>query len=75
MWDFIAMMRENGCAIVVPDAGAHVPGIFEVTSDFVYIRMHGQGDGYEEGYPTSVLSKWASTVKTLLDGKLPKSLK
>ncbi len=39
------MMREHGCAIVITDAGEHAPGIFEVTSDFFYMRMHGQGDG------------------------------
>ncbi len=70
--DFIAMMREHGCAIVIPDAGEHAPGIFEVTSDFVYMRMHGQGDGYEEGYPVAEMAAWAKKAKTLIEGKLPK---
>ncbi len=69
--DFIAMMRAHGCAIVVPDAGEHAPGILEVTSDFVYVRMHGQGEGYEEGYPATELTAWANIAKKLLEGKLP----
>lgn len=66
------MMRDHGCAVVVPDAGEHAPGICEVTSDFVYIRMHGQGEGYEEGYPVTEITKWAGDAKKLIEGKLPK---
>ena len=47
------MMREHGCAIVIPDAGEHAPGIFEVTSDFVYMRMHGQGGWLRRWLPRS----------------------
>jgi len=69
--DFIAMMKAHGCAVVVPDAGEHTPGILEVTSDFAYIRMHGQGEGYEEGYPDRELTQWVSVANKLLEGKLP----
>lgn len=69
--DFIAMMRESGCGIVVPDAGEHAPGIFEITSDFLYVRMHGQGEGYEDGYPEGELTAWAKRAKDFLAGERP----
>lgn len=69
--DFIAMMRENGCALVIPDAGEHAPGVFDVTSDFVYVRMHGQGEGYEDGYPQSELVEWSKRAKSLMNGRYP----
>jgi len=65
------MMRENDCAFVFPDSGEHAPGIFDVTSDFVYVRMHGQGPGYEHGYPADALSEWAKNAKLLLKGMAP----
>lgn len=69
--DFIAMLRENDCAFVIPDAGEYAPHVFDLTSDFVYVRMHGQGEEYEDGYPERELTAWAKRARELVAGKIP----
>ena len=42
----------------------------EVTTDFVYIRLHGPGDAYEGSYRKKTLRDWAGNIsKWMQDGK------
>ncbi len=34
-----------------------------LTSDFVYVRLHGPGKAYQGNYPRSVLASWARQVE------------
>jgi len=65
---FIALLREYGIAACVADTGALFPCIEDVTSDFVYVRLHGSKELYTSGYTPRELSRWSRRVRTWLDG-------
>jgi uncharacterized protein YecE (DUF72 family) len=53
------LLSKYGAAFCIYDlAGHHSPE--DVTSDFVYIRLHGPDDPYRGQYDARVLRKWAS---------------
>ena len=39
------------------------PFLPEVTSDFVYVRLHGHGELYVSGYGPKALDEWAGRVR------------
>ncbi len=60
---FVQLCREHDVAIVVSDGGDAWPRIDEVTSDHVYVRLHGADKLYESGYPEQDLDVWADRVR------------
>lgn len=69
--DFIAMMREHNIAIVFVDSGKKSPIIEDVTSDFVYIRLHGEDKRYAKGYTQEAIERWAKRIQSWQRGKQP----
>ena len=61
--DFIALARAYGVAIVVADTAGKWPKIFHVTSDFVYVRLHGDVKIYTSGYTSRALARWARLIR------------
>ena len=39
--DFVSLLRDHGIGLVVADTAGKWPKMFHVTSDFVYLRLHG----------------------------------
>lgn len=64
---FTALLREHDVAVVVADTAGRWPLIREVTTDFAYIRLHGDVELYTSGYSDASLASWASTVRTWAD--------
>jgi uncharacterized protein YecE (DUF72 family) len=64
--DFLAMMKEFGVAYTVSDASEKSPLVEQVTADFMYLRMHGEGEKYKKGYPPEALKGWAKKAKAWL---------
>ncbi|GAA4429068.1 DUF72 domain-containing protein [Actinokineospora soli] len=64
---FTDLMRERDAAIVVADAAGDWPNIEEVTTDFVYIRLHGDEVLYTSGYTDEALDRWAAKVRGWLE--------
>lgn len=56
--DFIRLLREHGIALVVADT-VDWPLLFDVTTDFVYCRLHGSEQLYASGYEAETLDIWA----------------
>jgi uncharacterized protein YecE (DUF72 family) len=54
-----ALLREHGVACVVADTAGRWPQVFEVTSDLVYVRLHGEERLYGGGYSPDSLDRWA----------------
>ncbi len=50
------------------------PGIPDVTSDFVYLRLQKGKDTIKTGYPPKELDAWAERLKTFAKGGVPKDL-
>jgi uncharacterized protein YecE (DUF72 family) len=68
--DFLAQLREYNVAFVMAHAGGEkAPYVEEPTADFVYARLHGQGDKYKKGYPAKEISQWAVKTKNWLNAK------
>jgi uncharacterized protein YecE (DUF72 family) len=58
-----AIMREHGVACVVADTARRFPRVEEVTSDFVYVRLHGDVELYASGYGAAALDEWAAKCR------------
>ncbi len=62
--EFFALCREHDVSVVVSDGAGKWPVIDEVTSDHVYVRLHGGEELYTSGYGPEALDAWAARVRT-----------
>ena len=70
---FIALIREFNVAVVCAEHETY-PGIADVTSDFVYLRLQKGKDTIATGYPPKELDAWAKRFETFASGSVPKDL-
>jgi uncharacterized protein YecE (DUF72 family) len=61
--DFVALLRKHGIGLVVADTAGKWPKMFHVTSDFVYVRLHGDVKIYTSGYTDRALASWARRIR------------
>jgi uncharacterized protein YecE (DUF72 family) len=61
------VLRANDVSFVVADAAGVWPSNRDITSDFVYVRLHGAEELYASGYSDEALNRWASDVQSWLD--------
>jgi uncharacterized protein YecE (DUF72 family) len=61
--DFVALLKEHGIGLVVADTAGKWPKLFHVTSDFVYVRLHGDVKIYTSGYSDRALASWARRIR------------
>ena len=57
------LLREHDVALVVADTAGKWPLLRDVTSDFVYVRLHGDTELYASGYDDDALDTWAVSVR------------
>jgi uncharacterized protein YecE (DUF72 family) len=57
------LLREHDVALVVADTAGKWPLLRDVTSDFVYVRLHGDTELYASGYDAEALDTWAASVR------------
>jgi uncharacterized protein YecE (DUF72 family) len=57
------LMRSYDVACVVADTAGRWPRVFEVTADFVYVRLHGDRELYTSGYSAGALDDWADRCR------------
>jgi uncharacterized protein YecE (DUF72 family) len=69
---FVDLARKYNIAIVFADTAGRWPYIEDVTSDFVYLRLHGDLELYASGYGDETLKWWSQRIKTWQKGRLPK---
>jgi uncharacterized protein YecE (DUF72 family) len=60
---FFDLCRRKDIAIVVSDGAESWPRIDVVTSDHMYVRLHGADELYVSGYPEADLDVWADRVR------------
>jgi uncharacterized protein YecE (DUF72 family) len=60
---FYRLLRTHDVGLVVADTAGKWPLIEEVTSDFVYVRLHGDTQLYVSGYSDAALERWAERVR------------
>jgi len=66
---FIALLRKYRIALVVADTAGKWPLIEDLTSDFVYLRLHGDKELYASGYSDAALDRWAARIRAWSAGR------
>ncbi|WP_454049249.1 DUF72 domain-containing protein [Cellulomonas sp. Marseille-Q8402] len=69
--EFPALLREHGVGLVVADTAGKWPYLEDVTSDVVYVRLHGDSELYVSGYDDPALDRWAERVAAWAAGGEP----
>lgn len=59
---FIDMLSRYEVALVVADTAGKWPFMQELTTDFMYLRLHGDKELYASGYTDEALEKWAERI-------------
>lgn len=67
--DFIRMLRRHRIALVVADTAGKWPLLEDMTSDFVYVRLHGDKELYASGYGDAALDAWAARIDAWSRGR------
>jgi len=60
--EFLPLLREHDIAIVVADTAGKWPLLETVTSDFAYVRLHGDEELYVSGYSDVALDRWTGLI-------------
>ena len=68
---FVQLLREYDVALVCADA-VEWPLLLDVTSSFVYCRLHGSQELYVSGYDEEALDVWARRVRAWRIGREPR---
>ena len=68
---FIDLLRQHNVALVVADAAKKWPYAEDLTSDFVYMRLHGDKALYSSGYSDKALKRWHERIELWSHGKQP----
>lgn len=67
--DFFALLREYQIAFVFADTAQKWPYAEELTTDLVYIRLHGDTQLYVSGYRDEALQWWAERIRRWRRGR------
>lgn len=67
---FINLLRAHDVALVCADSAVW-PRLMDLTTDFVYCRLHGPKELYASGYDNAALDAWASRCQTWAAGDEP----
>ena len=61
--EFAELLREHRIGFVVADTAGKFPYAETVTSNFVYVRLHGSRELYTSDYTGAELSEWAARIE------------
>ena len=62
-----ALCAEHDVAVVVADSAGRWPTMRDATSDFRYVRLHGETELYASGYTEESLERWAARCTSWAD--------
>jgi uncharacterized protein YecE (DUF72 family) len=71
---FVRLLRAHNVALVCADT-VEWPRLMDITSDFVYCRLHGSEELYRSGYDRAAIDRWAARARAwslgqpMLDGE------
>lgn len=68
--NFVKLLRAHHIALVCADTVAW-PRLMDVTSDFIYCRLHGSEELYASGYDAAALRDWAGRIRSWVKGGEP----
>lgn len=73
--EFFTLLRKHRVAFVFADTAGKWPYAEDLTSDFVYIRLHGDKELYVSGYTDKAIEHWAERIRHWREGEQPKDAK
>jgi uncharacterized protein YecE (DUF72 family) len=68
---FVDLLRKHDIALVVADTAGKWPFMEDATSDFVYVRLHGDEELYVSGYSDAALQGWERKIRAWARGDTP----
>ena len=68
---FVDLLRKHRVGLVIADTAGKWPYFEDLTADFVYIRLHGDGKLYSSGYTEVALGHWATRIRAWSEGRTP----
>jgi uncharacterized protein YecE (DUF72 family) len=68
---FVDLLRKYNIALVVADAASKYPSVEDVTTNWVYVRLHGSRKLYVSGFAPREIRAWAAKVRAWHRGKEP----
>ena len=69
--EFVELLRKHDIALVVADTAGKWPYMEDVTSDFIYARLHGDSELYVSGYTSEAIAEWTRKIRAWSTGKNP----
>jgi uncharacterized protein YecE (DUF72 family) len=63
----VDLLREHDISFVVADTAGRWPLVEQTTSDFMYVRLHGDVELYTSGYSAEALDRWAGKIQAWAD--------
>ena len=69
--EFVELLRDYRIALVVADTAGKWPFMEDVTSDFIYVRLHGDEELYVSGYTEAALEEWTRKIRAWAKGATP----
>lgn len=63
----VELLRSHDIAFVVADTAGRWPLVQELTSDHMYVRLHGDVELYTSGYSDAALDSWAERIQGWAD--------
>jgi uncharacterized protein YecE (DUF72 family) len=69
---FVDLLRKHNIALVFADTAKKFPYAEDLTTDFVYCRLHGDKELYTSGYSDRALKRWAARIEKWRFGKHPR---
>jgi len=73
--EFVELLRAHDVSLVLADTAGRWPFAEDITSDFVYARLHGADELYVSGYTDAGLNWWAARLKAWRGGSEPNDAK
>jgi uncharacterized protein YecE (DUF72 family) len=71
--EFVAQLRRHEVALVVADTAGKWPYLEDVTTDFMYLRLHGDKELYASGYTDAALERWMERIRAWERGREPRA--
>ena len=68
---FIELLSQFEVALVIADTAGRWPQMEDITSDFIYMRLHGDSELYRSGYSDAALEYWYKRIQKWSQGKQP----
>jgi uncharacterized protein YecE (DUF72 family) len=69
--EFVELLKKYDIGLVLSDSDGRWPVFEDLTSDLMYIRLHGSEELYASGYDEAAIERWAKRIETWSSGLEP----